>query len=102
MARLPLAFFEKEREPGCVSVGGMKVVVVEHDPQWARDFEALRGRIWPVVEDFAVGMEHVGSTSVPGLAAKPILDIDVILGSEKDLPMAIERLASIDYTHRGN
>jgi GrpB-like predicted nucleotidyltransferase (UPF0157 family) len=80
----------------------MKVVVVDYDPQWARDFEVLRGRIWPVVEDFASSMEHVGSTSVPGLAAKPILDIDVVIRLEKDLSTAIERLASIDYMHRGN
>jgi GrpB-like predicted nucleotidyltransferase (UPF0157 family) len=80
----------------------MNVVVVDYDPQWARDFELLRARIWRVVQDLAVSIEHVGSTSVPGLAAKPILDIDVVVRSEQDLVLTIERLATIDYTHRGN
>ena len=80
----------------------MNVVVVDYDPQWARDFEALRARIWPVVADFAVTMEHVGSTSVPGLSAKPILDIDLIVRSPEEVLLAIERLATIGYTHRGN
>lgn len=43
-----------------------------------------------------------GSTSVPGLAAKPILDIDVIAGSHEGVQLAIERLAGIGYIHRGN
>lgn len=77
----------------------MKVQIVDYDPQWALDFEALRARIWPVVSDIAVSIEHVGSTSVPGLAAKPVLDIDIIVG---DVARTIERLASIGYTHRGN
>lgn len=73
----------------------MNVVIVDYDPQWARDFEALRARIWPAIEDFAISIEHVGSTSVPGLAAKPVLDIDVIVGSPEGVLLAIERLASI-------
>ena len=80
----------------------MNVVVRDYDPRWARDFESLRARIWPVVEDFAVGMEHVGSTSVPGLSAKPVLDIDLIVRLEEGVLRAIDRLAAIGYTHRGN
>ena len=79
----------------------MKVVVVDYDPAWVRDFEALRARIWPAVGEFALAMEHVGSTSVPGLAAKPVLDIDIVVNSAQDM-LAIERLAAIGYTHRGN
>ncbi|MGH9032616.1 MAG: GrpB family protein, partial [Acidimicrobiia bacterium] len=44
-----------------------RVVVVDHDPRWAETFEMLRARIWPVVEGVATAIEHVGSTSVPGL-----------------------------------
>ncbi len=80
----------------------MNVVIKDYDPRWARDFEALRSRIWPLVEDFAVAMEHVGSTSVPGLPAKPILDIDLIVHPHEGVLLAIERLATIGYTHRGN
>jgi GrpB-like predicted nucleotidyltransferase (UPF0157 family) len=80
----------------------MNVVIVDYDPRWAPDFEALRARIWPAIEDFAVGIEHVGSTSVPGLAAKPALDIDVIVASHEGVLDAVERLRVIGYDHRGN
>jgi GrpB-like predicted nucleotidyltransferase (UPF0157 family) len=44
----------------------------------------------------------VGSTAAPGLAAKPIVDIDVLLASETMLPAVIERLASLSYIHQGD
>ena len=50
----------------------------------------------------AAAVEHVGSTAVPGLAAKPIIDIDVLLTSETMLPVAIQRLASLGYIYRGD
>lgn len=78
------------------------VVVEDYDPAWPRDFELLRQRIWPVLGDFALGIEHVGSTSVPGLAAKPIIDMTIVVASRDEVPMAIERLASLGYVHKGN
>lgn len=80
----------------------MNVEVVNYDPAWPIAFSMLRARLWRAVEDFAIAIEHVGSTSVPGLAAKPILDIDVIVNSEQGVLLAIERLTSIDYTYCGN
>lgn len=77
------------------------VVVVDHDPRWAVVFEELRSRIWPVVSDLAISIEHVGSTSVPGLAAKPIVDMSIVARREA-VPALIERLATIGYVHRGN
>src|SRR5579871_1315080 len=50
----------------------------------------------------AAAIEHVGSTAVPGLAAKPIIDLDVLLFSAGDLPSVIARLASLGYEHRGD
>ena len=47
-------------------------------------------------------MEHVGSTSVPGLAAKAIVDIDVVLRSLDDVPTAIARLRSLGYVYQGD
>ncbi len=47
-------------------------------------------------------MEHVGSTSIPGLAAKPIIDVDVVVASADHVAMAIERMASIGYSWRGD
>ena len=58
------------------------VVVVPYDPEWPRRFEALRVPIWNALRGVAIAIEHVGSTSVPGLAAKPVIDIDVIVPSD--------------------
>jgi GrpB-like predicted nucleotidyltransferase (UPF0157 family) len=50
----------------------------------------------------AAGIEHVGSTAVPGLAAKPVIDMDVLLISATDLALVIAKLASGGYEHRGD
>ena len=78
------------------------VQVAEYDPRWPRIFSQLRKYVWPCVNDVAVAIEHVGSTSVPGLSAKPVIDLDVIAKSNADLPLLIERLQSIGYKHRGD
>jgi GrpB-like predicted nucleotidyltransferase (UPF0157 family) len=79
-----------------------RVVVVDYDPEWPRVFEALRAGVWEAVRDSAVGIEHIGSTSVPGLAAKPIIDMAIIVASADQVPLVINRLAGIGYVHRGN
>ena len=78
------------------------VIVLDYDPDWPGLFESLRRRIAVALGDIAAAIEHVGSTAVPDLAAKPIIDLDVLLASETMLPAAIERLASLGYIHRGN
>jgi len=78
------------------------VVVVEYDEAWPRLFENLRAHVWPAVGDVALAVEHVGSTSVPGLCAKPIIDMTVIVAARHLVPQAIERLGLIGYRHRGN
>jgi len=78
------------------------VAVVEYDPAWPEYFEFLRKRIAGTIGDLATAIEHVGSTAVPNLAAKPIIDIDVLLKSDDMLPVAIERLAILGYVHRGD
>jgi GrpB-like predicted nucleotidyltransferase (UPF0157 family) len=55
------------------------IMVVDCDPAWWTQFAALRSTILSAVDDIAVAIEHVGSASVPGLAAKPIIDIDVVV-----------------------
>ena len=65
------------------------IVVVDYDPAWVTLFEQLRSQIMSVVRDVVTAVEHVGSTSVPGLAAKPIVDISVVVPTEADVPVAI-------------
>ncbi|MZQ86578.1 GrpB family protein [Paenibacillus sp. 5J-6] len=76
-----------------------KLKVVAYDPSWVQTYEMLRSFVFPVVCDIIVGIDHVGSTSVPGLAAKPIIDMDVVVATQQDLTTAIERLATLGYVH---
>jgi len=78
------------------------ITVVDYDPNWPALFETLRAEIAGAISNLAVAIEHVGSTAVPGLAGKPIIDIDVLLRSASDLSVCIERLAGIGYEHRGD
>jgi GrpB-like predicted nucleotidyltransferase (UPF0157 family) len=55
-----------------------RIELVEYDPAWPGQYEAVAARIRAAIGDAAVVLEHAGSTSVPGLAAKPV--IDVVLG----------------------
>jgi GrpB-like predicted nucleotidyltransferase (UPF0157 family)/GNAT superfamily N-acetyltransferase len=79
-----------------------RIVVVDYDPAWPATFESLRTKVWAAVHDVAMSIEHVGSTSVPGLAAKPIIDMTVIVPSAADIARTIERLTTIGYLYRGN
>jgi len=79
-----------------------KVTVENYNPEWPDIFVKIRNLIWPKVSDFALAIEHVGSTSVPGLAAKPIIDIDIIIPEMSFLDLTISRLAILGYAHRGN
>jgi GrpB-like predicted nucleotidyltransferase (UPF0157 family) len=56
----------------------------------------------PAVGGVALVVEHVGSTAVPGLAAKPVIDVDVVVATGADVPRAVAALASIGYRHRGD
>jgi GrpB-like predicted nucleotidyltransferase (UPF0157 family) len=79
-----------------------KVLVVDYDSSWPVTFATLQAPTWDALRDIAVSVEHVGSTSVPGLAARPIIDIDVIVPSRAQMPAAIESLAALGYLHSGN
>jgi GrpB-like predicted nucleotidyltransferase (UPF0157 family) len=77
------------------------ILVVDYDPAWPEQFAALRDRYAEVLADVhVVAIEHVGSTSVPGLAAKPILDIDIVVASS-DVDAACRALEAIGYESLG-
>jgi len=78
------------------------VIIEDYDPLWPDQFEKLRAKIAAALDDLVAAIAHVGSTAVPSLAGKPIIDIDVLLRSAADLPIAITRLASRGYEYRGD
>ena len=79
-----------------------KVVVVPYDPEWKKDFIAISSEIKEALGDIAESVEHVGSTSVEGLSAKPVIDIDVVIVDASKLPAVIEALGKIGYSHEGD
>ena len=78
------------------------IVVVPYDSNWKLQFEAIRSEIQDALGELALSIEHVGSTSVEGLSAKPIIDIDVVIEDESKLQTVIEKLAVIGYEYEGN
>ena len=78
------------------------VQVVEYDPNWPLIFEEIKQVIEIQLGVLAVTVEHVGSTAVPGLTAKPIVDLDIVIGSEVDLPSVILLLSELGYVHLGD
>ena len=79
-----------------------KVSVLPYDKTWKTAFERIGQEIKAALGDLALGIEHVGSTSVEGLSAKPCIDIDVVIKDNTVLDAVIDRLAGIGYIHEGN
>jgi GrpB-like predicted nucleotidyltransferase (UPF0157 family) len=78
------------------------IVIVEYDPAWPAAFVRLRDRAQAALGDVAIAIEHVGSTAVPGLPAKDVIDLVAVIESDDDLPEAISRLEAIGYEARGS
>jgi len=73
--------------------------VVAYDPHWPAAFESEAERIRAVLGKIALRVDHNGSTSVPGLAAKPVIDIQVSVAELQPMDRYREALQSIGYTH---
>jgi GrpB-like predicted nucleotidyltransferase (UPF0157 family) len=78
------------------------IVVADYDPEWPRSFDRIARFVWTAVADVAVRIEHVGSTSVPGLAAKPIIDVDVVVATKPAIPTVTDSLANLGYRWEGD
>lgn len=74
--------------------------LVPHDPAWSDDFLAERARIASVLDDSSARIEHVGSTAIPTVHAKPILDIAILCGP-KGLAPVVQALRQFGYEYRG-
>ena len=78
------------------------LAISAYDPRWPEQFESLRQHLAPHVADLALAIEHVGSTSVPGCTAKPIIDLDIVLPDATLMPELIARLAELHYQREGD
>lgn len=77
------------------------IIVVPYDENWPNEFEKIKNEILLSIKDVILSIEHVGSTSVKGLYAKPIIDIDIVIERDK-LPIMIHKLEQLGYIHEGD
>ena len=81
-------------KPGTAAIGG-------YSDQWAALFEQEKQRLQTALGGHALAIEHVGSTSVPGLAAKPIIDIAVAIADLSKVADCVAPLAELGYHYKG-
>lgn len=84
-------------------IGGRErreIVLADYDPEWVGCFEAHRDRIVAALGDRVLRIDHIGSTSVPGLAAKPIIDIDLSVADPDDESAYVADLEQVGYVLR--
>lgn len=79
-----------------------KVVVLPYDKAWKAAFEAIKKEVEAAVGDLIVGIEHVGSTSVEGMPAKPCIDLDIVIKDYSIFEAVVQGLARIGYIHEGD
>jgi GrpB-like predicted nucleotidyltransferase (UPF0157 family) len=94
-----------EQEIEAVAVGGpppqfQPVVVADYDPEWPKWFDTAAARIREALGDRVLRLDHVGSTSVPGLAAKPLIDINLVVADTTDEGAYVPPLEAIGYELR--
>jgi GrpB-like predicted nucleotidyltransferase (UPF0157 family) len=73
------------------------IVIEDYDPAWADRFAAARALLSEALSGQIIAIEHVGSTSVPGLPAKPIIDIDLLIEDTADESLYLPALAGLGY-----
>lgn len=79
-----------------------QVIVIPYDSKWNDEFQKIKLNLEKALESSIINIEHVGSTSVEGLSAKPIIDIDVIIESYDKFEEVKSRLESLGYYHEGD
>lgn len=78
------------------------IAVVGYASDWPEWFERIHAYVWPAVKGHALRIDHVGSTSVPGLAAKPIIDMDIVVTNGSKVRAVINDLRLLDYQWVGD
>ena len=79
-----------------------RVTVLPYDAAWVDDFEKIKAEIEAALGDLIEGVEHVGSTAVFGLSAKPCIDIDVVIADYSVFEEVKSALSGIGYFHEGD
>jgi GrpB-like predicted nucleotidyltransferase (UPF0157 family) len=78
------------------------VTCVSYDPIWKSEFQKVESYLFDLLKENIIAIEHIGSTSVLGCSAKPILDIDLVVENQTEFESVKVILESVGYAHRGN
>ncbi len=78
------------------------MLIQQYKESWPADFIAISKILKEVLLDLNITFEHIGSTSIPGLAAKPIIDIDIVYNLPDEFEKIRSELEKIGYYHNGN
>jgi GrpB-like predicted nucleotidyltransferase (UPF0157 family) len=78
------------------------ISILDYDTAWPKRFERLATRVRAALGELVARVDHVGSTAVPGLAAKPIIDLDIVVPVDARIQPIIGKLAQIGYVHQGD
>ena len=81
---------------------GGHIEIVEYRPVWTKIFDCERAAIMERRHPWVIEVHHVGSTSVPGLAAKPLLDIMPVVANPDEGESAVEAMTTLGYLYRGD
>ncbi len=74
--------------------------IVEYDPTWPDQFAVVAARVRAALTELAMSVEHIGSTAVPGLPAKDVIDVMAVVGTDADLGSAADALAGAGWSVR--
>ncbi len=78
------------------------MLLIKYSPKWIQDFKNIELVLNGALNTLSVKIEHVGSTAVPNLDAKPIIDIDIIFNTEMQFAKIKRQLEALGYYHNGN
>src|SRR4051812_37227905 len=84
------------------SPGRKAIVVVDYDPAWPAIFQTIQSNLDALLTDLVHEICHIGSTAVPGLCAKPKIDVDVVLQNAAAITPGTKRMQSAGYACHGN
>lgn len=80
---------------------GRKVILTPHDPSWREQYETEAARLTAVFQPILVSIHHIGSTAIPGIKAKPIIDMMIVVRKITAVNQLIEPMATLGYISKG-
>ena len=102
MAGTPARMHIFRMRSNIVNMQTRKVIVLPYNSEWKTEFQSIKAELDELLGDLIVGIEHVGSTSVEGMSAKPCIDIDIIINDYSVFADVKDKLEGIGYIHEGD